>query len=109
MPIAVVIDSSAVRAAEAVLTAGSGYDGGKQINGRERHVAVGTGGPLPAVVVTTALLRDRDGAVPHHRRARRPPRTPWCGPTPGTQAGWSVTRAGSGTWPQQSSSAPTRP
>ncbi|MET0995852.1 MAG: transposase [Mycobacterium sp.] len=43
------------------------------------------------------------------RCARRSPRSPWCGPTPGTQAGSSATRARSGTWPWRSSSAPTRP
>jgi hypothetical protein len=33
------------------------------------------------------------------RCARRSPRSPWCEPTPGTQAGSSATRARSGTWP----------
>ena len=39
------------------------------------------------------------------RCARRSPRSPWCGPTPGTQAGSSATRASSGTWRWRSSSA----
>ena len=56
------IDSQTVRAADTVPTASSGYDGGKKINGRKRHVAVDTGGLLLAVVVTTASLQDRDGA-----------------------------------------------
>jgi len=42
--------------------ASSGYEGGKKIKGRKRHVAVDTGGLLLAVVVTTASLQDRDGA-----------------------------------------------
>jgi hypothetical protein len=50
-----------VRAADTVPTASGGYDAGKKINGRTRHVAVDTGGLL-AVVVTTASLQDRDGA-----------------------------------------------
>lgn len=61
MPTATVIDSQTVRAADTVPTASSGYDGGKKINGRKRHVAVDTGGLL-AVVVGTASLEDRDGA-----------------------------------------------
>ncbi len=59
---AAVIDSQTVRAADTVPPTSSGYDGGKKINGRKRHVAVDTGGLLLAVVVTTASLQDRDGA-----------------------------------------------
>lgn len=62
MPTVAVIDSQTVRAADTVPTASSGYDGGKKIKGRKRHVAVDTGGLLLAVVVTTASLQDRDGA-----------------------------------------------
>lgn len=110
VPTAAVIDSQTIRAADTVPTASSGYDGGKKVKGRKRHVAVDTGGLLLAVVVTTASLQDRDGAFRITAALRRrSPRSPWCGPTPGTQAGSSVTRARSGTWPWQSSSAPTRP
>jgi transposase len=62
VPTAAVIDSQTVRAADTVPTASSGYDGGKKIKSRKRHVAVDTGGLLLAVVVTTASLQDRDGA-----------------------------------------------
>nr|WP_168500317.1 transposase [Streptomyces sp. RLB1-33]QIY76173.1 transposase [Streptomyces sp. RLB1-33] len=62
MPTAAVIDSQTVRAADTVPTAGSGYDGGKKIKDRKRHIAVDTDGLLLAVVVTNASLRDRDGA-----------------------------------------------
>jgi transposase len=62
VPTAAVIDSQTVRAADTVPTASSGYDGGNEIKGRKRHVAVDTGGLLLAVVVTTASLQDRDGA-----------------------------------------------
>ena len=62
MPTAAVIDSQTVRAADTVPTTSSGYNGGKKIKGRKRHVAVDTGGLLLAVVVTTASLQDRDGA-----------------------------------------------
>jgi transposase len=62
VPTAAVIDSQTVRAADSVPTTSSGYNGGKKIKGRKRHVAVDTGGLLLAVVVTTASLQDRDGA-----------------------------------------------
>lgn len=39
-----------------------GYDAGKRINGRKRHVLVDTLGLLLVVVVTAASLPDRDGA-----------------------------------------------
>jgi transposase len=44
-------------------------------------------------VVTTASLQDRDGAFRITAALpRRSPRSRWCGPTPGTQTGSSVTR-----------------
>ena len=39
-----------------------GYDAGKKVNGRKRHILVDTLGLLLAVVVTTASVQDRDGA-----------------------------------------------
>lgn len=39
-----------------------GYDAGKKINGRKRHVLVDTLGLLLVVVVTVAGVQDRDGA-----------------------------------------------
>ena len=39
-----------------------GYDAGKKINGRKRHVIVDTVGLLLAVVVHPANIQDRDGA-----------------------------------------------
>lgn len=39
-----------------------GYDKGKQVNGRKRHLLVDTLGLLMAVVVTSASVQDRDGA-----------------------------------------------
>nr|WP_074308268.1 IS5/IS1182 family transposase [Micromonospora cremea] len=40
--------------------ASRGYDAGKKINGRKRHIAVDTGGLLLAVIVTIAAVQDRD-------------------------------------------------
>ena len=39
-----------------------GYDAGKKINGRKRHILVDTLGLLLTVVVTAAGVQDRDGA-----------------------------------------------
>ena len=39
-----------------------GYDGGKQVKGRKRHLLVDTLGLLLAVIVTAASVQDRDGA-----------------------------------------------
>ena len=39
-----------------------GYDGGKKIKGRKRHLLVDTMGLLLVVVVTAASVQDRDGA-----------------------------------------------
>jgi transposase len=61
-PTAAVIDSASVRGADTVPTRSRGYDAGKKVNGRKRHLAVDTGGLLLAVVVTIAGIQDRDGA-----------------------------------------------
>jgi putative transposase len=39
-----------------------GYDAGKQIKGRKRHILVDTMGLLLAIVVHAASIQDRDGA-----------------------------------------------
>ncbi|PON09662.1 IS5/IS1182 family transposase, partial [Candidatus Entotheonella serta] len=39
----------------------SGYDGGKQVKGRKRHILVDTLGLIIAVLVTGAHEQDRDG------------------------------------------------
>ncbi|OJF12526.1 hypothetical protein BG844_20150 [Couchioplanes caeruleus subsp. caeruleus] len=58
------IDSQSVRGAETVARTSRGYDAGKKVNGRKRHVAVDTCGLLLAVLVTAAHTPDRDGAKP---------------------------------------------
>jgi transposase len=63
-PSAGVIDSASVRAAETVGAASRGYDAGKKVNGRKRHIAVDTLGLLLCVLVTPASVQDRDGARP---------------------------------------------
>lgn len=40
-----------------------GYDGGKKVTGRKRHLAVDTGGNIMAVGVTAANVHDKPGAL----------------------------------------------
>lgn len=61
-PSAAIVDSQSVRAAETVARTQRGYDAGKGVNGRKRHIAVDTMGLLVAVVVTAANVSDGRGA-----------------------------------------------
>ncbi|MFF7183097.1 IS5 family transposase [Streptomyces sp. NPDC008121] len=62
-PAAAVIDSQPVRA-DAVVGAGSrGYDGGKKINVRRRHLVCDTAGLLLMINVTAADVTDRQAAA----------------------------------------------
>jgi transposase len=61
-PTAAVIDSQSVKAAEQVARDSRGFDAGKKINGRKRHIAVDVTGLLLVIVVTAASVQDRDGA-----------------------------------------------
>jgi transposase len=49
----------------------SGYDAGKKVKGRKRHILVDTLGLLLSVVVHPADIQDRDGAFELLRQARR--------------------------------------
>jgi transposase len=61
-PSAAIVDSQSVKVADVVGAKTRGFDSGKKINGRKRHVAVDVKGFLLAVVVTTANVGDRMGA-----------------------------------------------
>jgi transposase len=58
-PTAAIIDSQSVRAAETVAKTSRGYDAGKKVNGRKRHIAVDTIGLLLVVAVSAASVQDR--------------------------------------------------
>lgn len=59
-PSAGVIDSQSVKTTE--VGGDRGYDAGKKINGRKRHILVDTMGLILLVIVHTANIQDRDGA-----------------------------------------------
>ena len=61
-PSAAIVDSQSVKGAEWVGAGTRGFDNGKKINGRKRHLAVDVEGFLLAVVVTAANVGDRMGA-----------------------------------------------
>jgi transposase len=76
-PTAAIVDAQSVKAASSVHADTRGFDGGKLINGRKRHIVVDTGGLLLTVLVTGADTTDRAAAHAlltriraRHRRVR---------------------------------------
>jgi len=92
-PTAAIIGSHLVKAAGTAGNPSRGYDAGKKISGRKRHIAVDTTGLLLTVLITAAGVQDRDGAEPllwNLRTAFPPVKLTWAG---GGYAGKLVTWA----------------
>jgi transposase len=70
-PTAAIVDSQSVRAAANVPRSTTGWDGGKRVGGRKRHLVEDCLGLVLAVAVTAASVQDRDAAVPLLERLRR--------------------------------------
>ena len=60
-PSLVIIDSQSVKTTD--VGGDVGFDGGKQVNGRKRHIAVDTLGLLLLIVVTAASVQEANSAV----------------------------------------------
>ncbi|MHC3474456.1 transposase [Streptomyces sp. 7R007] len=70
-PTAAIVDSQSVRAAVNIPRSTSGWDGGKKVGSRKRHLVVDCLGLVLAVPVSAASVQDRDAAVPLLERLRR--------------------------------------
>ena len=66
-----IIDSQSVRGADTVGSDTRGYDAGKKVSGRKRHIVTDTLGFLLVVVVTAASVQDRDGGAAALKLAHR--------------------------------------
>ena len=75
-PTAAIIDSQSVKSAEkGDRIDPRGYDAGKKIKGKKRHVLVDTQGLLMHAIVHSADIQDRDGGallIAHSTEAERP-------------------------------------
>ena len=92
-PSAAIIDSQSVKSTET--SDERGYDAGKKVNGRKRHILVDTIGLLLMVMVLPANIQDRDGAKQllgafFSRKTRRRVKHIWAdGGYTGTLLEWS--------------------
>lgn len=92
-PTAAIIDSQSVKGDATVPARSRGYDAGKKINGRKRHIATDTLGLLLTVIVTAASVSDRDAGADLLRALRERHyaiRLVWAD---GGYTGWLVTFA----------------
>lgn len=70
-PTAAIVDSQSLRAAANIPRSTSGWDGGKKVAGRKRHLVVDCLGLVLVVMVTAASVQDRDAAVTLLERLRK--------------------------------------
>lgn len=70
MASAAIVDAQSVKGADTVGADTRGYDAGKKVNGRKRHIVVDTTGLLLLVMVTAASVQDRDGGARALERLR---------------------------------------
>ena len=68
-PTAAIIDSQTAKGVD--ITEDSGYDAGKKIKGRKRHLLTDTQGLIVDIVVHPASIQDRDGAKLVLKRAQK--------------------------------------
>jgi len=71
-PSVAIIDSQTIKASDT--SENTGYDGGKKINGRKRHIVVDVLGLLIAVFVSPANFSDRNGAKRNFEKIASSPR-----------------------------------
>ncbi|MFI6289526.1 IS5 family transposase [Streptomyces sp. NPDC051018] len=97
-PTAAVVDSQSVKADATVKGASRGYDGGKKINGRKRHLVTDCLGLVLTVLVTPASTTDRDAArtmLPALREDFRKLRLVWAdGGYTGHLVDWAARKLG---------------
>ncbi|MFJ9753062.1 transposase [Streptomyces chartreusis] len=69
-----IVDSQSIKGAETISKTTRGFDAGKKINGRKRHIAVDTPGLPVMITVTPADTTDRDAAreLPGRLRLMQP-------------------------------------
>ena len=84
-----IVDAQSVKGADTVGAHSRGYDAGKKVNGRKRHIVVDTLGLLIVVLVTRPACRTATaGAASSTARGWRCRRSRWSGPTVATRASW---------------------
>ncbi|MEU2134645.1 transposase [Streptomyces sp. NPDC018352] len=107
-PTAVIVDSRSLRAAANIPRSTPGWDGGKKVGGRKRHVVVDCLGLVLAVAVTAAASRTAmPPSVCSSGCARDSSRSAWCGRTAAMPGGWSTGRPRTSAWSWRSSDAAT--
>jgi putative transposase len=66
-----ILDSQSAKTTEEGEQETRGYDAGKKVKGRKRHMVVDALGLLLALQVTTASVQDRDAALPLFKEAKK--------------------------------------